>query len=221
MTAESADPRSVRSRGALIAAMTALLDAAPLEQVTITQLVQSAGVSRPTFYQHYADVAELASDAAIMRLDTEFVRNEPVASPRGWLATVEPVVRRLLAHLAEHRDFYRRVFLGPSARSVMDAAVDLVARRILERSPLGQAIAKDGSGEGTEEVRDRVVVVSGGIVWLLTKWPGTDLTGTNASEAMAHRISVQLVRLAPTKIGEPPVGIEPTTFSLRVRRSAD
>jgi hypothetical protein len=68
-----------------------------------------------------------------------------------------------------------------------------VARRILERSPLLQSVADPES----EEIRDSVVIVSGGIVWLLSGWLGTPLTGRDSVEAMAHRISVQLVRLAP------------------------
>jgi len=182
----------MRSRTALIGAMTALLDERDLDRLSITLVVQAAGVTRPTFYQHYADLAGLASDAAITRLDAEFERHEPSPAAEGWLEAAEPVVGRLLQHLAEHRDFYRRVFYGSAARPVMDAAVELVVRRILERSPFGDVVAEPGS----EETRDRVVIVSGGIVWLLSKWLLTDLTGRDAIEAMAHRISVQLVRLS-------------------------
>ena len=46
------DPRSVRSRAALVAAMTELLDERELDTISVTQVVQRAGVTRPTFYQH-------------------------------------------------------------------------------------------------------------------------------------------------------------------------
>jgi AcrR family transcriptional regulator len=189
-----ADPRAARSKRALIAAGTELLDEQDLDQLSITQVVATAGVTRPTFYQHFGDLAELARAAAVARLDAEFARHEPSSPVSGdWLTRVEPVVRELLEHLAAHRAFYRRVLHGPRSGTAVNAAVDLVARRILERSPLLQSVADRDS----EEIRDSVVIVSGGIVWLLSGWLGTPLTGRDSVEAMAHRISVQLVRLAP------------------------
>jgi AcrR family transcriptional regulator len=194
MDAATDDPRAARSKRALVAAATELLDAHDLDALSITQVVAAAGVTRPTFYQHFGDLAELARAAAVTRLDTEFERYQPVSADVGdGLARVEPVVRQLLEHLAAHRAFYRRVLHGPRSGSAVNAAVDLVARRILERSPLLQSVADPES----EEIRDSVVIVSGGIVWLLSGWLGTPLTGRDSVEAMAHRISVQLVRLAP------------------------
>ncbi|GAA4187993.1 TetR/AcrR family transcriptional regulator [Gryllotalpicola kribbensis] len=194
MDAATDDPRAARSKRALVAAATELLDAHDLDALSITQVVAAAGVTRPTFYQHFGDLAELARAAAVTRLDTEFERYQPVSADAGdGLARVEPVVRQLLEHLAAHRAFYRRVLHGPRSGSAVNAAVDLVARRILERSPLLQSVADPES----EEIRDSVVIVSGGIVWLLSGWLGTPLTGRDSVEAMAHRISVQLVRLAP------------------------
>ncbi|AYG04255.1 TetR/AcrR family transcriptional regulator [Gryllotalpicola protaetiae] len=192
MDAAGDDPRAARSKRALVAAGTELLDAYDLEELSITQVVAAAGVTRPTFYQHFGDLAELARAAAVTRLDEEFERHEPVPPSVGdWLARVEPVVHELLEHLAAHRDFYRRVLHGPRTGAAVNAAVDLVARRILERSPL-QAVADPDS----EEIRDSVVILSGGIVWLLSNWLGTPLTGRDSVEAMAHRISVQLTRFA-------------------------
>jgi AcrR family transcriptional regulator len=196
MDAGPDDPRAARSKRALIAAATELLDARDLDQISITQVVAAAGVTRPTFYQHFGDLAELARAAAVARLDAEFSRHEPASPTRGdGLARVEPVVRELLEHLAAHRAFYRRVLHGPRSGRAVNAAVDLVARRILERSPLMQSVADPES----EEIKDSVVIVSGGIVWLLSGWLGTPLTGRDSVEAMAHRISVQLVRLGPAQ----------------------
>jgi len=191
MDAATDDPRAARSKRALIAAATALLDANDLDELSITQVVAAAGVTRPTFYQHFGDLAELARAAAVARLDEEFTRHEPASPSASDVTRVEPVVRELLEHLAAHRDFYRRVLHGPRSGAAVNAAVDLVARRILERSPLLQSVAEPD----TEEVRDGVVIVSGGIVWLLSGWLGTRLTGRDSVEAMAHRITVQLMRL--------------------------
>jgi len=193
------DPRAARSKRALIAAATQLLDTHDLEQLSITQVVASAGVTRPTFYQHFPGLSELASAAAVARLDAEFTRHQPTSPASGeWQSRVEPLVRELLEHLASHRAFYRRVLHGARSGSAVNAAVDLVVRRILERSPLLDTVAGgDGASDGdTEEIRDAVVIVSGGIVWLLGNWLGTSLTGRDSVATMAHRISVQVLRLA-------------------------
>lgn len=188
----SDDPRAARSKRALIAAATALLDAHEIEQLSITQVVAAAGVTRPTFYQHFADLSELASAAAVTRLDAEFTRHQPTSlALEDWSGRVEPLVRELLEHLAAHREFYRRVLHGSRSGGAVDAAVELVVRRILDRSPLLDAVADRDS----EEIRDAVVIVSGGIVWLLTTWLGTPLTGRDSVEVMAHRVSVQVLRL--------------------------
>ena len=188
-----ADPRSARSKRALIAAATELLDHIDLDHLSITQVVAAAGVTRPTFYQHFAGLSELASAAAVARLDAEFTRHQPASmEPADWSGRVEPLVRELLEHLAAHREFYRRVLHGSRSGAAVDAAVELVVRRILERSPL---LATVGALDA-EEIRDAVVIVSGGIVWLLGNWLGTPLTGRDSVEAMAHRISVQVLRLA-------------------------
>ncbi len=191
----------MRSRAALVAAMTALLDEVDLEQISITQVVRAAGVTRPTFYQHFTDLAQLASDAAIARLDAEFSRHDDVrvadrvpqsSSLEAWLSALEPIVHELLEHLAEHGDFYRRVFNGPSTRQLIDAGVGLLARRILQHSPLGAAVAEPQA----EETRDKIAIISGGIVWLICTWLATDLTGRDSIAAMTKRISLQLVTLS-------------------------
>lgn len=188
----AADPRATRSKRALIAAATELIDAHDLDELSITQVVAAAGVTRPTFYQHFADLPELASAAAIERLGAEFSRHEASSASGPWLEQLEPVVRELLEHLAAHRGFYRRVLQGTRTATATNAAVDLVVRRLLERSPLLATVPDADS----EEVRDSVVILSGGIVWMLSNWLATPLTGRDSVAAMAHRISVQLVRLS-------------------------
>ncbi|MFP3534278.1 helix-turn-helix domain-containing protein, partial [Burkholderia sp. SIMBA_042] len=60
-----ADPRFQRSYDALVRAVTELLDEAPLSKLSIAQLVQRAGVARPTFYQHFPDLQAAAQRAAL------------------------------------------------------------------------------------------------------------------------------------------------------------
>ncbi|MCL2516590.1 MAG: TetR/AcrR family transcriptional regulator [Microbacteriaceae bacterium] len=197
MDAAADDPRAVRSRLALIAAGTELLDAHEFDELSITQVVAAAGVTRPTFYQHFGDLSELARAAVAARLTAEFTRHDPAQAASAetqadWQERVEPIARELLEHLAAHRDFYRRVLRGPRSGSAVDAVVEIVATRILDNSPLLAGLDDSSS----DEVRDSVAIVSGGLVWLLGAWLRTSLTGRDSVPAMAHRVAVQVVRLA-------------------------
>ncbi len=203
--AETEDPRAQRSRAALVRAVTALVETTDVERISVTQVVAAAGVTRPTFYQHFADVPQLACDAAIERLAAEFERFDALGlgrlapSPDDWIATVEPVVAELLHSLAAHGDFYRRVLTGPSAARAFTATGAFLTDRILGRSPLAAAV----HGSASPEMHDRVTVISGGLVWLIINWLLTDRAGVDSPETMAHRITVQLAELVAMPIGGP------------------
>ncbi|HGL6716476.1 TetR/AcrR family transcriptional regulator [Burkholderia contaminans] len=49
---------------------------APLNTLSIAQLVQRAGVARPAFYQHFPDLQSAAQRAARVRLDDAFAFGE-------------------------------------------------------------------------------------------------------------------------------------------------
>ena len=72
------DPRLARTRAAILEAATASMEAGPLEEVTISGLVERAGVSRPSFYQHFGDLPTVFRDAAFARLQerSRFVRED-------------------------------------------------------------------------------------------------------------------------------------------------
>lgn len=58
------DARARRSRDALGNALVALMQEKPFEDITVQDVLDRAGVSRSTFYQHYRDKEDLfASDA--------------------------------------------------------------------------------------------------------------------------------------------------------------
>src|SRR5699024_11998656 len=63
------NPRAERSRAAVIEAMTRALDAHELGSVlSVAEISRAAGVSRPTWYQHFGDLPNLMRAAAMVRL---------------------------------------------------------------------------------------------------------------------------------------------------------
>jgi AcrR family transcriptional regulator len=60
MTAELANPRSARTKAALMAAGLRLLSQRPIDAVTVDDIVQAAEVGKGSFYNHFADREALA-----------------------------------------------------------------------------------------------------------------------------------------------------------------
>jgi AcrR family transcriptional regulator len=176
------DPRWTRSRAVLIQAVTALVDAG--ETPTITDVVQRAGVSRPTFYQHFGDLPTALSNAALDRIEAQFA---DVVVPAGMEVDLDfsrKTITALLAHLAEHSVFYRAVLADSSARRFTASVIEFVANRILTVSPLWLNPDEDT----TTVTNDRVTVLAAGLVWLITQWLKRIDDGAESTSKMADRL---------------------------------
>lgn len=160
------DPRLTRSRELLLGAITTSLDRPGDEQPSITELCTAAGVSRPTFYQHFGDVASLVEAAAVDRMHALFDAAPPVAPDDEWERAVPRVVESLLDGLLVHDHFYRRVLSGGTARSVQESVVAFLAQRLLTFSPLA---AQDPGGDHAR-VERFAVFLAAGTTWLVVGW---------------------------------------------------
>ncbi|KQQ03524.1 MULTISPECIES: TetR/AcrR family transcriptional regulator [unclassified Rathayibacter] len=161
------DPRLTRSRELLTAAITTALDRPGDAQPSITELCAAAGVSRPTFYQHFGDVPSLIEAAADERMHALFGAVAPVSSADEWEPTVPRVVHGLLDGLLVHDDFYRRVLTGGTARAVQESVVAFLARRLLTFSPLA-AREPDAGDHG--RVERFATFLAAGTTWLVVGW---------------------------------------------------
>ncbi|WP_420212850.1 TetR/AcrR family transcriptional regulator [Burkholderia aenigmatica] len=121
--------------------MTDLLDEAPLNKLSIAQLVQRAGVARPTFYQHFPDLQAAAQRAALVRLDNAFafveeqgkLLNPPSAT---FVRSMEVETGLILEHLRAHQSFYLTVFNDAATSAFFDELVTFVAGRIPPRGKI-------------------------------------------------------------------------------------
>lgn len=163
------DPRFQRSLTALIDAITDQIDVAPLSDISITRVVEAAGVTRPTFYQHFADIPDAARRAALMRLSAAFPIPEPAAGPDDLrpqtihdriTGHIEPV----LAHLLTHRGFYLRVLEGATNVAFFEEIISFVAERLLP-----EVFELAGRGSAATK-RDLTAVTAGGVTWLVIRW---------------------------------------------------
>jgi AcrR family transcriptional regulator len=183
------DPRLARTRAAILDAATDAMESGPLDEITISALVERAGVSRPSFYQ-----PTVFRDAAFLRLQDRFERIQPPVfeSVDAWAAFLRATVDDLLSHLHEHAVFYHRALHGPSGRELSALAVGYLSTRILEHSPLGTRIPRDAA----LRPEDRVAAIAAGTVWIITDWLGSDCSGPDAVGAMTDRIAALLITLS-------------------------
>ena len=161
------DPRWMRSRQTLIAAVTNLLDAGVTP--TITDVVEAAAVSRPTFYQHFGDLPTAFREAGLARVRRHFDAVD-AASDRGDVsrdtAFAHATMTGLLTHLRDHLDFYRFVLAAAGDRLLTIAVTDYIAERIIRFSPFG-APYRDRPEQTTA---DQVEALSAGIFHLIVSW---------------------------------------------------
>lgn len=160
------DPRTQRSRASIIAAVVELVESQPVEQISITRVVEAAGITRPTFYQHFPDVTKAIQAAVFERLAAAF----PLP-PQTDAALSEDELRRrivdhatpVLAHLANHLVFYQRVLSSAIGVEFFDQLVSFVASRILlDMSP--------SEGRDLALQQHLTTVMAAGMTWLVIRW---------------------------------------------------
>lgn len=108
--ASSLDPRAERVRSAMKRAAFDLAMERRIEAISVTDIVERAGVSRPAFYQHFRD-----RDDAVVVSVVEALRARVEDGQSAGSADPEARLRRMLAFVMEHRKLYGN--LHPSAAS--------------------------------------------------------------------------------------------------------
>lgn len=189
------DPRSQRSRASIIEAVTDLVEELPIEQLSITRVVEAAGVTRPTFYRHFPDILSAAQEAALVRLAEAFPGpGEPRAAaelPDAELhdrivAQAGPV----FAHLAEHRLFYQRVLATAAGIAFFDRLIEFVASRMLPES-------LDAGESARMFQKDLTTVMASGMTWLVVRWVSNEALQPSSPVQMATQVADIAVALRP------------------------
>ena len=165
----SVDPRAERVRGRLRDAAFTLAHQRPVDQLTVADIVERAGVSRQAFYQHFGD----RDDAVAYAFTVAFA-----SATGGFEGDPRARILALFDFAAQHREMYRNVV--PSA-----VTLRVVAAFRAELAPAcGQIAAESmaavtGIAGLTPESVSRFLV--GGFIEVLRSWmedrDATDLHG--------------------------------------------
>jgi AcrR family transcriptional regulator len=192
------NPRVARSRETLIGATLSLLDGNAGQLPTVTEVCERAGVSRPTFYQHFGDLSRLVAEAVTQRLDTAFTVVVPRPEEQTNASTVD-VVRALLGLIMEDKIFYRGVLGGPAALAVQRHIASYLAERLVTVSPFAAQLQ--------EVDNERVIFLSAGTTQLLVDHLFDDsstasikVTATRASSILTSAATA--LSAAPSRVPE-------------------
>ena len=192
------NPRAERSRIALLEAMTRELDEGKGEAaLSVSMIARSAGVSRPTLYQHFGDLPSLVRSAAMRRLIALFdTVPAPSADPRDhWRESAAKALGALLAELDSRRGFYLTVLDSPAGDAVREDIIEFLAARITDMTALGAHMRDEESTD--EDVRERARFLSAAALWRTERWMRSD--DREATSAFALRLS----RLLAASAGVP------------------
>lgn len=177
------DPRFQRSWDAMQVAVSSLVERQPIDTISITLLVQEAGVSRPTFYRHFVDVPDAVRQVALAR----FSAAVPPASDFSAYRVDEASVRKrtyersipILKHIVANDGFYRRVFEEAANSAFIDQLIAFVASRFLPEGFDGAAERAGGDREGV------IAFIASGMTWMVLRWLRDGCA--EAPEALATR----------------------------------
>lgn len=168
-------PMRARSRRRLCEAVTQLLDDRDPGEVTITDVVREAGLTRPTFYAIWDTLPAAFAEAAVDRLNEAFDgvvlgRFDEVPDREG----LDEVLRTIMVRLQPHAGFYAKVLTGPSAFVVQRAMVERVCTRIRWSTAVSEVLA---AGPVGGQVAAESIAAA--IMWIITRWledhPGAPL----------------------------------------------
>ncbi|MDO7882522.1 MULTISPECIES: TetR/AcrR family transcriptional regulator [Microbacteriaceae] len=176
------DPRVARTRSAIAAAVHALSDRG--EPITVASIIREAGISRASFYSHYASLDMLADT---MRRDAFVTISDIYAhDPRDRADAMWTSHELLVAHYAENRALYSAVAALPVSKDGYLAGVRSMAALIEEALDTHPNRPADLQPEATARY------IAGAAHGLLDAWI-TDEVTLNEQELVEH-----LTRLLPS-----------------------
>lgn len=110
------DARMLRTRAALCAALLALLEERPFEQITVREITRKASVGYATFFRRYPDKEALLNDLAA----GEIAALNAMIVPVLFAADSAAACRALCACVGERRTLWTALLTGGAAGTVRE-----------------------------------------------------------------------------------------------------
>lgn len=173
------DRRVRRSRAALFDAAVRVVSERGTTAVSLTELAETADLSRQAVYSHFTDRDALIVAAGVDLIEREVFPQLIDCDDQDWRA----ITLLATCHLARYRQFYRAVGTGPCAYPAKQAVLAAVAA--LRDRPGGHLALASG---------DDATFVVGGCFSIFTQWLDESDDPLDP-EAMADRLLAMADRL--------------------------
>lgn len=189
--AEKMNPRTQRAREAIMDATHRLVSKRPVADISLTEIAEEAGVSRPTIYNQFKDTPTLVAATAEHEMRTLFARIDERLPQNDDEEYLHRLMELFIEGVYERRSFARNAMWGPSSTEITAAVVELLSDK-MRQGYIGKQLEKKAPGQ----LEDCLDAISGGAIWMLTQWLTSDFKGENTPANMASRFTNMFLALA-------------------------
>ena len=187
------NPRTERARSALMQAAFDLVSQQSVSQISLTEIAEEAGVSRPTVYKQFRDTPTLVAYVTEQSLNDILEEIDSSITVEDSQIYFRQLMNRFVSAVYADKEFYRNAIYGPSAAQIMIGVAKMLDAR-METHQIGRRLS--ATGEGADDLR---AAISAGVVWLLVRWLDSDFEGDNSAERIAERIADTMFTLSGTQ----------------------
>ena len=188
------NPRTQRAREAIMDATRKLVSERSVADISLTEIAEAAGVSRPTIYNQFKDTPSLVAATSEQMMRRLFKEINEQLSHDDNEEYLHKMMELFVEGVYEQRLFARNAMWGPSATEITAAVVKLLSAN-MRAGYVGQRLAV----RAPEQLDDCLDAISGGAIWMLSKWLTTDFKGENTPACMADRFTDTLLALSLLK----------------------
>ncbi|ODT49003.1 TetR/AcrR family transcriptional regulator [Devosia sp. 63-57] len=158
-----------RTQTAISNSVLKLASTLDFKDITVQMVIDDAGTTRPTFYNHFRDVEDAARFTAISMMS---VTTEVPPQPAEWVPRdadfianrIRVQVRPVLEIVASHRAFFRRVLEQAANLDYFNQTVAM----FMSKADWEFRMATEKVRSSTD--MDVLEIVANGAMWMVIKW---------------------------------------------------
>lgn len=124
------DPRALRSRDALHAALLELLETTSFDRITIRDITTAAGIGYTTFFRHFPTKQALLDDVMSEQLKCLINLSIPILSAQDLRSACEA----LFSYVKAHRSLWSTLLTGGAAGNIRDEFLRLAREATIVRT---------------------------------------------------------------------------------------
>ncbi len=151
------------------------------QSVSVRELCERAGISRPTFYAHYRDIYDLIAED-----EQDMLHNLQLEKLSAWVSLsmdVERLLLPVLKYLSDNERIYRYYF-SVTGHEFLEIVLQDVLKKVISEIRLRREIEDDLQLELFVRYR------ASGLVTLFQKWIEYGANKPCSIEEYAHRIAL-------------------------------